>query len=99
MRFSSIMEILQRNQSATDWVRVDNENGDGGNIAFCVEDVSLCVKFGLRWKQNNPFASYQITYASTVLSWFELPLVSTDQVPNHADVLTEVERRLAAQLS
>jgi hypothetical protein len=67
------------------WVRVDDQNSDGGNTSFCVEDVLLCVRFSVIWKNKKPLMLYEISYGTTLLSWFEMPigpatLLSSDDV-------------------
>jgi hypothetical protein len=87
VRYSDILLLLAKNQSATDWVQINNENLDGGSTSFCKEDVFLTISFSVIWKKAEPFASYQLRYGSTTFEWFELPVVSANELPSFAELL------------
>jgi hypothetical protein len=82
MTYDDIMLILERNQTSSDWHRVDDENLDGGNSCYCLQDVALVMAFKVVWHAGKPFTSYQISYNSTVLGWFELPLATLENRPS-----------------
>jgi hypothetical protein len=95
MKFADILLLLKRNQSPTDWMRVDDEEGDGGNTSFCLEDVLLRISFSVVWRNSKPLMRFRILYGSTVLSWFELPLASIDNLPNDAEILAAIKKRIS----
>jgi hypothetical protein len=81
--------MLDRNQSSSDWIVVDNISGDGGNTSFYLEDVLLCISFSVIWKQAKPLMLFQITYGTTLLSWFEIPTASTDLALKKSELLAQ----------
>jgi hypothetical protein len=97
LRYSDVMLMLERNQSSADWIRVDNENGDGGNTSFCLEDVRLVIAFDVVWKKGKPAMRFQISYDSTKLGWFDIPVMSVDQGPlTYSEILTQIKARAPA---
>ena len=95
MRYSDILLLLAKNQSAADWVQINNENLDGGSTSFCKEDVFLTITFSVIWKKAKPFASYQFKYGPTTFGWFELPLVSAAELPSFAEMLPAATKHVS----
>jgi hypothetical protein len=94
MRLSDIMKLLEQNSSPSNWVKVNDEIEDGGNVCFCVEDVNLLISFRTVWKSGKLFMNFRLNYGVVVILWFDLPVLSLDQVPDHVRALTLVTRRL-----
>jgi hypothetical protein len=95
MKLSDILDLIKNSPSPADWMRVNNESGDGGFTMFSVEDVLLCLSINLVWKAGNPFTRLQVTYGSTILSWGDLPVTSSDTLKDHAKILAAFQRHLA----
>lgn len=87
MKLSDIADLLSHYTSPNDWMRVNNENLDGGDTLVCLEDVLLCLKFNPVWAGNNPYLRIELGYASTVLSWADLPIGTDIDRPSHADAI------------
>jgi hypothetical protein len=87
MNYDQIVDMLERNQSSANWRRVDDENFDGGNSSYCLEDVLLVIRFKLVWRASKPFLSYQFCYGSTILGWFELPTANVGVEPPMEDIV------------
>jgi hypothetical protein len=96
MNYSDILALLEQSQAPSDWVRVDNENRDGGNTSFCVRDVLLTISFGVVWVKGKPFASITIKYGPTILGWVEFPLASVSTMPSFIEVLLLAKKHLSA---
>jgi hypothetical protein len=94
MRLSDISDLLKHYQSPGDWLRVNNENHDGGDTMVCVGDVFLCMKFNVVWNGGKPFTRLELTYGPTLLSWIDLPLASLTDRPTHADAIQALMQRL-----
>lgn len=95
MKFSDIRSLLERNQSPSDWIRIANELADGGNAAFCIEDVHLTIKFAIVWKEK-PVMSFNVNYGCTLITWFEIPIASLDVLPTHIDALSVINKYISS---
>jgi hypothetical protein len=96
LKYSDLIQLLERNQSSADWIKVENENGDGGNTSFCLEDVLLVIKFDVVWKGGKPIMRFQISYDSTRLAWFDIPVLAVDQRPlTHSEILAHIQASVA----
>jgi hypothetical protein len=43
MKLSDILDLIANSASPKDWMRVNNESGDGGFTMVAVRDVLLCL--------------------------------------------------------
>jgi len=99
LKYSDILLLLKKNQAASDWNQIDNEAGDGGSTSYCLEDVLLTISFSVVWKLGKPLGRYQFRYVTTTIAWFELPLISANELPPIEKILTEaVAHMLAASV-
>jgi hypothetical protein len=96
MRLSTIIDIFNENQSSPDWLRVNDQNGDGGFTMVCKRDVWLCLSINLVWVEKKPFTRIQLAYGSTILSWADLPVASSEVVKDHAEILAAAKKQLLA---
>jgi hypothetical protein len=96
LKYSDILLLLKTNQAPSDWKQIDNEDRDGGSTSYCLEDVLLTISFSVVWRVGKPFASYQFKYATTILGWFELPLISANELPPVERILTEAMAQMSA---
>jgi hypothetical protein len=94
MKLSDILELIDKSPSPKDWMRVNNESGDGGFTMVAVRDVLLCLSLDLVWKGSKPFTRLQITYGSTIISWADLPITPSDTFEDHARVLAALKNLL-----
>ena len=99
MKLADILLLIKNSQSPQDWVQVDNESGDGGYTTFCVKDVLLCLSLNLVWKANKPFTRLQVTYGSTIISWGDLPVVSSENLPDSAQIIAAAGKQLSGHLA
>jgi hypothetical protein len=54
MKLSDIVQLLRQNGSPSDWMQVNNENGDGGYTMVCLADVLLQITLNVVWKGGKP---------------------------------------------
>jgi hypothetical protein len=98
MKLSDIEDLLSHYSSPTDWMRVNNENLDGGDTLVCLEDVLLCLKFNPVWNGDKPFLRMELSYASTVLSWADLPVGTNFDRPSHAEAIERLVGNLRSKI-
>jgi hypothetical protein len=96
LKYFDIQLLLEKNQAPSDWKQIDNEDRDGGSTSYCLEDVLLTISFSVVWRAGKPFASYQFKYVTTTIAWFELPLISADELPPIEKILTEAMGQMSA---
>ena len=95
MKLSEILLILGDSQSPQDWMRVNDESGDGGFVMVCRKDVLLCLTVDLVWVADKPFTRLEVKYSSTILSWADLPLASADRVPDVDQLIGHANKLLS----
>jgi hypothetical protein len=95
MTYADVVKLLTANQSPSDWIRINNEDRDGGNTSFCIADVFLTITFGVVWIAAKPVASYQIKYGSTLIAWFEIPIGAVSELPELDKVLPLAKKHMS----
>jgi hypothetical protein len=96
MRYDQAIQLFLDNSEQSDWTQVSNESGDGGFTCVCNKDVALTMSVTVVWKSQKPAAAFQIRYGTTTLFWFELPLVSSNDLEMIlAAALPQIASRLA----
>jgi hypothetical protein len=96
MRLSAVVDLFNESQAPGDWLRVNDQNGDGGFTMVCKRDVLLCLSLKLVWVASKPFTRIQLAYGSTVLSWADLPVTAAEVVKDHAEILAAAKDQLVA---
>jgi hypothetical protein len=96
MRLSAILDLFNESQSPDDWLRVNDQNLDGGFTMVCKRDVFLCLSINLVWVASKPFTRIQVAYGSTILSWADLPVTASEAVKDHSEILAAAKKQLVA---
>jgi hypothetical protein len=94
MKLSAVLDLFNESQSPNDWLRVNDQNGDGGFTMVCKQDVLLCLSIKLVWVKGKPFTRIQVAYGSTILSWADLPVTASEVVKDHSEILAAAKRAL-----
>jgi hypothetical protein len=77
MTLAEIVNLLKSHQDPAEW-RLVNDPDARETTAYYVEDVFLCIKFKVIWAQRKPWSRITISYSTTTITWFDLPIVSAD---------------------
>jgi hypothetical protein len=96
MRLSAIIDLFNESQSPDDWLRVNDQNGDGGFTMVCKRDVFLCLSMRRVWVASKPFTRIQLVYGPTILSWADLPVGPSQVVQDHAEILAAAKKQFMA---
>jgi hypothetical protein len=92
MKLVDILLLLFKHRSPTDWMRVNNESGDGGFMLFSVHDVQLGVSVNLISKGGKPATRFELVYNSTILAWADQPYMYSDELKDNARILSAVQK-------
>jgi hypothetical protein len=95
MKLSDIIQLVKEDRSPGDWLRVNNESGDGGFTMVCVRNVMLCICVNLVWVEDKPFTRIQISYGSVILTWGDLPVLSSEVIQDHEKIWANAQKQLA----
>jgi hypothetical protein len=56
----------------------------------------LCLSINLVWVGSKPFTRIQVAYDTTILSWADLPVVASEVMKDHAEILAAAKKQLVA---
>jgi hypothetical protein len=95
MTYDEAIQLFLGNCQHSAWTQVFNESGDGGFTSVCNQDIALTVSVNVIWKGRKPASSFQVRYGTTTLFWFEIPVVSSNDLETiFAAALPQIRSRL-----
>ena len=84
MNMQEILTLLRHNSNASDWGHIAQSNGV---VSFCMEDVNLRLALLVTWENNKSFQTIEISYASTTVVSFSIPIGPALTVSDFSDSL------------